>query len=353
MDVGRVPRIRRNPPLLRVDKPIAANPNSSLPKDGYSRTDSPAEVVLLPKLEKHRPEELKRGYLWQAVPLPGPVDAILGAVLSVPPLPGLLGLEPAPKAMPEVKPLGFSWTGSSSDQFTHRVETMEQMLRDPKALEAGKCRLKAGSNANYLVTLDNGVSAIWSPRAGEKSPVSQRPNIPAGTQSQREEAAYLVDRRLNHFARVPPAVSAGLEGRPGSLKLLVSQAQDTADSPEAKARIPQQDYRRVAIFDHIIGNLDRHSGNVLVDGENRPIPIDHGLSFPTRNGKQGFTNFNFDATFQLNESEKSMLKEFTAQKKDVTKELKGLLEPEAVEAMYERVDRMLELGWVSHEWREG
>lgn len=322
-----------------------------LQPDGFSPGAPTSEVVLLPKLVKHTPQDAKRGYLWQAVPLPGPIDGIVGALISIPPLPSLLGLEPAPRSFPEVKPLVFSWTQSKPEQFAESVTALEALLRDPKATEAGKCRLKAGSNANYLVSLDNGVSAIWSPKAGEKSPTSERPNIPAGTQSARDEAAYLVDRRLGHLARVPPAVSSGLEGRPGSLKLLVSQAQDTADDPQARSLIPQADYRRIALFDHIIGNLDRHGGNLLLDGQHKPIPIDHGLAFPTQNGEQGHTNFNFDATFQLNDEERTLLQDFSAQRAEVKSELRDLLEPEAVTAMFERVDRMLELNWISHEWR--
>ena len=173
--------------------------------------------------------------------------------------------------------------------------------------------------------------------------------IPQGTQAKREEAAYLVDRQLGHFARVPPAVSTGLEGREGSLKLLMSEiSEDQSD----RASFPPNDVRRMALFDHIIGNLDRHSGNFLKSRDDRPIPIDHGLAFPTANGEQGHVNFHFDATFQLNPAEKSMLKTFKKDRSKVEKDLSGLLEPEAVEAMYQRVDRMLELGWISHEWRK-
>ena len=101
----------------------------------------------------------------------------------------------------------------------------------------------------------------------------------------------------------------------------------------------------------MVGNLDRHSGNFLVDSNERPIPIDHGLAFPTKNSEQGQHNFKFDATFQLNEKEKSLLTNFARQRQSIEEELSGLLEPKAVDAMFQRVDRMLDIGWVSHEWR--
>lgn len=315
---------------------------------------SPIGVVKLPKLEEPRPEDLKRGYLWQAVPLPGPIDAVLGAILSAGPLADWMGLEPAPKGKPEPEALPFSWNSSDEQTFARQMSELEQKIRDPQATEVGKRRIRGGTNANYLVTLSSGASVIWTPKAGEQESGVLRRHIPKGTQSKREEAAYVVDRRLGHLARVPVAVSGTLEGREGSLKLLVSQAQDAkqTDSENGEKPISHSDYRRIALFDHVIGNLDRHSGNYLLDDQGRPVPIDHGLAFPVKNGGQGFSNFHFSASFPLNEKEKSQLRDFLSQRESVSAELDNLLEPDALGAMFERVERMLELGWVSHEWRE-
>jgi len=294
---------------------------------------------------------LKRGYLWSAVPLPGPINTILAAVVGFGPIPGWLGLEPAPKDFPKPEPLEFSWNQAEDTTFASQARRLEGLLRDPQATEVGKRPVKGGSNSNYLVTLSNGASALWTPSAQEKSSKEARPNIPEGTQAKREEAAFLVDRRLGHFARVPPAVSSGLEGRPGSLKLLVSEA--GGESSEKPGEFSDADHRRIALFDHVIGNLDRHTGNFLVDGQKRPIPIDHGLSFPVQNRNQGFSNFHFGKTFQLNAKEKGTLSKFVQDRPAVAKELQGLLEPEAIDAMFQRVETMIEIGWVSHQWREG
>jgi len=332
--------------------------SDSLPAkvDGYSGSavKQSGKVVLPPTIEPDA-KDLTRGYLWRAVPLPGPIDAILGAVVSFGPMPKWLGLEPAPKGKPEPQPLEFQWNQASRHDFAHQAQGLENKLRDPQATEVGKRALKGGSNDNFLITLSNGVSAIWTPTAGEKSGEKPRPNIPRGTQAKREEAAYLVDKRLGHLARVPPAVSSGLEGRPGALKLLVSQGLDGKESGQENlpAKTAPEDYRRIALFDHVVGNLDRHSGNFLVDNDHRPVPIDHGLAFPLKNGEQGTHNFKFDASFQLNNEEKATLRKFSAESESIREELSELLEPKALDAMFARVDRMLELGWVSHEWREG
>lgn len=323
--------------------------------DGYSGSaiKESTKIVLPPTIEPDA-RDLTRGYLWRAVPLPGPIDTIIGAVVSFGPMPKWLGLEPAPKGRPEPQPLEFQWNQASRHDFAQQAQGLENKLRDPQATEVGKRALKGGSNDNFLITLSNGVSAIWTPTAGEKSGDKPRPNIPRGTQAKREEAAYLVDKRLGHFARVPPAVSSGLEGRPGALKLLVSQGLDGKESGQENlpGKTAPEDYRRIALFDHVVGNLDRHSGNYLVDGENRPVPIDHGLAFPVQNGDQGTHNFKFDATFQLNDEEKAILRKFSTGSESIREELSGLLETRALDAMFGRVDRMLELGWISHEWRE-
>lgn len=337
---------------MQAAKTADSDPSAS---DGYagSTIQESAKVVLPPTIEPD-PQALTRGYLWRAVPLPGPLDTILGAVVSFGPMPKWLGLEPVPRGKPEPQALPFEWNKASQTDFSRHAQKLEDQLRDPQAKEVGKRALKGGSNDNFLVTLSNGASAVWTPTAGEKSGDNPRPNIPRGTQAKREEAAYLVDKRLGHLARVPPAVSSGLEGRPGALKLLVSQGLDGKESSEEN--LPQEtspeDYRRIALFDHVVGNLDRHSGNFLVDSEKRPIPIDHGLAFPLKNGEQGRHNFKFDKLFQLNPEEKTLLQKFSSQQESIRNELSGLLEPKALDAMFCRVDRMLELGWVSHEWRD-
>lgn len=307
------------------------------------------QVVSLPPLEEHSEADCKRGYLWQAVPLPGPIDGILGAVVSFGPMPRWLGLEPAPRGKPEVHPLDFSWTGVSSEEFARKMAVFEARLRDPQAVETGKQRIRAGSNGNYLVSLSTDVAAVWTPTATESRAGEFRPHLEEKRMAQREEAAYVVDRFLGHLARVPPCVASGLEGRAGALKLFVP----CGPCAERGTEVGEEDYRRIAIFDHVIGNLDRHHGNWLVDETGRPVPIDHGLAFPLANGDQGHTNFNFDRTFELNDEEQARLAGFLERRDEVARELSPLLNPRAVAAMFERVEAMLATGRVSHAWRTG
>ncbi|MBI4694880.1 MAG: hypothetical protein HY749_12740 [Gammaproteobacteria bacterium] len=56
--------------------------------------------------------------------------------------------------------------------------------------------------------------------------------------------------------------------------------------PGLAARIDKAAYDQLAVFDLIIGNLDRHAGNILLAGDPggtpKLVPIDHGTSMPGR-----------------------------------------------------------------------
>jgi hypothetical protein len=45
----------------------------------------------------------------------------------------------------------------------------------------------------------------------------------------------------------------------------------------------------VGLLDAVIGNLDRHHGNMMVSPDGKLIPIDHGLALPTKPTHSGNT----------------------------------------------------------------
>lgn len=125
--------------------------------------------------------------------------------------------------------------------------------------------------------------AIFKPRDGE---VSVRGNVKAGTYWKREGAAWNVAKTLGVDDLVPPTVSRA-EGRlVGSLQRIEAHEADAvwgfAGDKEGKVR--KSDVERVRLFDYVMGNSDRHGGNLLyaerADGSMRPIMIDNGLSLP-------------------------------------------------------------------------
>lgn len=274
----------------------------------------------------------------------GGVAGWLAAVLSHVPF---LGIESPDRGEPALRPLGFSWR--EAPDFPERMQACERLLEDPAATVVAKRQL-CGSNGVFVVTLSNGVTGIWKPDAMETRD-RVRPQVPPGRQSERERAAYLVDRRLGHLARVPPCVQRKLEGKPGVLTLLVPETRSARKWPDRQAllaSLPSADRRAVALFDHVVGNLDRHGGNWLLDPQGRVVPIDHGLCFPIASGRQGTTvNFDFSEPVRLTLEERCRLQGLLSH----CGELEPLLGGPAVQAMRDRVSAILQTGATSDAWR--
>lgn len=321
--------------------------------DGFVPGHEAPPVRSLPgKLDKPRQQVRRQDYLWEGAALGGWVGAALGAVVSFGPFPKWLGLEPPPARDPEIQPLGFDWNALSDKEFALRCKALESALE--AGTEVGKKQLGGGGNRSYLVEMDTGPVAVWKPEAGQK-PGKSRNQLPhRQNEGKVEAAAYLVDRALGHLARVPPASPSGLDGRQGTLCIYLPQttpAKELGERDLLYSLLRPEDTRRITLFDHIIGNLDRHGGNWLIDPKGRPIPIDHGLAFPLANENQGFHNFDFSETFALNEEELARLKNFAEERPQLELQLRGLISPKAVHAMFERVERMLKHQSICQDWR--
>lgn len=95
---------------------------------------------------------------------------------------------------------------------------------------------------------------------------------------QNERAAYLIDRFLG-FNLTPPTAIRVLDGEMGSMQefipdsLMYEELEDDYDFMKKH----RPDLMKMWIFDIIIGNLDRHGGNFLIQGDNL-YAIDHGYS---------------------------------------------------------------------------
>lgn len=103
----------------------------------------------------------------------------------------------------------------------------------------------------------------------------------------REVAAFLLDH--HHFAGVPPIVMTTLshplfgEERRGTCQLYMAEgvrALERLIDPHAHP-FSAQSLRRIAQLDIRLLNGDRHLTNLLVDGPNRVVPIDHQLVLPS------------------------------------------------------------------------
>lgn len=129
-----------------------------------------------------------------------------------------------------------------------------------------------GVNASYEVEFDGVGRAVFKPKSGE---VLCRKSISPGTHYVREAAAFRLDRVCG-FNLVPLTVIRDVGGEIGSVQLWV--VIDGWDSDYSKV-----DVARMAAFDYIIGNTDRHFFNSRTqESEKRPRPsaIDNGLCLP-------------------------------------------------------------------------
>lgn len=233
-------------------------------------------------------------------------------------------------------------------------KVVEEALSDP---EAGpltyRNRLGGGMNTAEVLLLDNGASAVWKPVSGE-SKMLLRDNVRPGTQTGREKAAYIVDKAMGHLGNVPPVVERTLGGERGIVMSFVDDAQPAIGSKAARPLDPSSDgYRRMAILDNVIGNVDRHSGNWMVNSKGEPIPIDHGLAFPTKNGAQGVHAHDFKEPVSLKPSDRQSLNQLLSQRESLTTELSPLLEQSSIDAMFSRVETMLDKGSTDSAWRQG
>ncbi len=246
-------------------------------------------------------------------------------------------------------------TRATSEWLAPTYQALEQALLDPEATVVEKRYFGGGINGTYLVTLSNGARGIFKPTQRENQELL-RNNLEPDHQGKREQAAYIVDKYLGHMGRVPPTVNATIEGEQGAFMYFVPGTVLGHKSGEHYDRIfsstEETSYHRLSVFDNVVGNLDRHTGNWMVNERGEVVPIDHGLCFPHRNGPQGEINYDFGARTNLNESDKDALTRFMLRRAEITQELSPLLERAAIDAMFERVQGMLARGRTYVSWRE-
>lgn len=215
---------------------------------------------------------------------------------------------------------------------------LEDALAAP-GLEIVTTEALSGVNKAVLVTLSNEVSAVWKPV--RKDPVHVR----------RERAAYLLDKRLGHLARVPPVVLRKLGKEKGALVWFIPGARPAFRDPRSAfvLRSPERDnYYRLALIDNLVGNLDRHSGNWVLNEEGIVFPIDHGLAFPEHNGQQWFRAYDFSLSVDLKPEHGERLRQLSGEA--LRDELDPLIGAAAVEALVERVEAILNLGY-TYDWQ--
>jgi hypothetical protein len=156
----------------------------------------------------------------------------------------------------------------------------EAFLRDAEVVKQEQLSFEQGVTEPWKLTLRQGDvvrKALW------KDPTGVRGGYLEGWRY--EIAAYVVDKLLD-LGMVPPTVKRVREGRPGSCQLWIENTalyRDLAKRDGNREAFTTDEWKNVGyiaqFFDNLIGNEDRHSGNVLVTRDFRGILIDHSRTF--------------------------------------------------------------------------
>ena len=155
-----------------------------------------------------------------------------------------------------------------------------------------------------------------------------------------EVAAYELSRLLG-LSTVPPAVVRSVKGQPGSVQIWVENATMETERRAKKMEPPDRlhftrQFYDMRVFDNLINNIDRNSGNILLDPDWKMWWIDHTRAFardfelPASQDVVGCSRSLFAALKSLDEDE-------------VAQRLRPYLGVMEVPALLERRRRLIEL----------
>ncbi|MBC6458962.1 hypothetical protein [Actinomadura sp. HBU206391] len=217
---------------------------------------------------------------------------------------------------------------------------------EPLLYKDGKRR----ENDVYKIHFKDDSDAVYKPQVSETS--ADRKSIPKGGLAYREVAAYRLSELLGWDLVPTTTLWSGPKGI-GSLQDFVDKT-DGSFLPHSYTRLDQD---RMAAFDYIIGNTDRHRGNYLTVLDGRIKAVDHGLSFPE--DSQGYIRSNFLAEYmERPPHERQLSPEVIADIKaidiaELRRMLRGSgLSPGAVDGALDRLNELRSRGEITGEaWR--
>ena len=233
-----------------------------------------------------------------------------------------------------------------------KIESMSDVIRKSRDIISKIERVgggmtdstgKKGVNFSLKLTNDKGKSFLFKPASKEHT--SRWRYVPAHSQYKRERVGYLIDQMLG-FNLVPKTRIVKFKNEIGSLHDWVNA--------EHKPDITLKKYSddmiwKVGLYDLIIGNCDRHSGNWLDYPDNSIVAIDAGYSQPVKmNGLNDPRSVILSRFACKIWGKKIPLKYIVAIKrlKDLKfqEHMKKLLEPEAFDLYRKRLGELLTSG---------
>ena len=177
-----------------------------------------------------------------------------------------------------VRPAGAQFTAT---EVAERPR-WEAFLKEADIVAQVRLKFEEGVTEPWKLTLRQGdivSSALW------KNPSGVRGGYWEGWKY--EIAAYVLDKLVG-LHMVPPTVEREFSGQSGSCQLWIEGTTTHRDMGAAGrdlAPLQTDDWKKAGFmaqfFDNLIGNEDRHEGNVLVTKDYRAILIDHSRTFRT------------------------------------------------------------------------
>lgn len=195
-------------------------------------------------------------------------------------------------------------------------------------------RLVDASNATLFISITHQeqiVDAIYKPISGE------RPlwDFESGNLASRERAAYIVSE-IGNFNLVPLTILREGPFGLGAVQQWV-EIDETIDLAQF-FRTEDPRLRATALFDAVINNTDRKIGHLLPDLQGRLFICDHGVTFHHED-KLRTVLWQWAGT-ALSSAEITQLRDLLVQVNE-NEELKELINLEEMEALQERIERLI------------
>lgn len=170
-----------------------------------------------------------------------------------------------------------------------------RLLRVENKLARGRIisdtRAGEGFYGARFVTYEDGTQGVWKSHKFRASDGTYQ-------DSNSEIAAYIIDRYLGP-KRVPPTVIKEYKGKSGTVQLRIQDIKKLPKDTEYVDNPPE-----LGLFDFLIANGDRNSGNILERPDGSIVAIDHGAAFHDRKSealnafKTNFENLVLDSEKQ-------------------------------------------------------
>lgn len=206
-------------------------------------------------------------------------------------------VQPPMSGRPGHERVSSTWLSKTTDDsaFIQQIQTVMATQRDLTNLHEIALAYSpvtkvdygdfGGCNTVMLVKLKSGQRAYHKPISGMDEELAEEYDLEhAGEQALHEVAAWRVAKAMGgpYDRLVAPAVLRDVDGHVGSTSLeLPGRPPSMTDynSPADSDLVRPDAWDAAALFDAVIGNQDRHLGNVMHRSDGTPGLFDHGLAF--------------------------------------------------------------------------